>query len=343
MANEFGLIDHEMLQSHYMLEYIKLVDQPEGFLNEKYFPSKGVDTNIVQWETEFQHAGLAQYIDKGGKPNRTNKKASTLSWQEVAYKKESEFLSANDLRWKRKEGSQAIKTMSDQIQEVQDYLNRRIVNRNEWEFINAMRGTMAIKTASGSTVTLDYKIPSTNKIDISGQSGDVWTNAAADILSQLMTYKEAVRFEGDAELILMTSDYLINAMSKNTSLLAHLGEKAKEQIATEGRLTRIMGMDIVPYNARYSAEYNNASPNLPPELIRFSKKNEIFILPKNKPIGKRPVAATEESGGVGQRFMYAWEQKGHEWGTWILAGEYSLPIIQNRWGFLYGIVSADPG
>lgn len=339
MPSEFGLLDLDMLKKEYMLEYVKLVDQPEGYMGEKYFPSKGVGSNIVQWETEFQHAGLAQYVDKGGKPNRTFKKGSGLSWQEVAYKEEAEFLSADDMRWKRKEGTQELKTMEDEIQEVQDYLTRRVINRNEWEFVNAMRGSMAIKTVSGSTVTLDYKVPSTNKVDITNQANDVWTNTDADILSQLEEYAGAVRFEGQ-EKILMTSTYAINLMSRNKSILAHLGEKSKETIAVEGKLIRIMGMDIVPYDVSYAVEYSDG--NLPPALTRFTKKNEIFILPKSKPIGKRPVAATVKSGGMGQRFMHSWETKEFEWGTWLVVGEYSLPIIQNRWGFFYGLISADP-
>lgn len=338
MSSEFGLLDLRILQKNYRLKAITMLPKNPKLIMSKYFPESKSDTNLVEWETSFQYAGLAQYVDKGGMPNQVGEDPTVRSWQEVAYKVESYWCDADDVRWQRKPGTDDEESMTNKILQQKLKMAQRLDNRNEWENICALRGSVAIKTTSGSTVTLDYGLPSGNKIDITGESGSVWTNVDSDLFGMLRTWAEKAGLE-EADIYCPT--YIIDVLAKHKQITGYFGENLKTIIATHGRVQKVYGFDIIPYNATYAKDFNPDSVNIPARE-RFMAKNEIFILPKDETIGERPIAACAKSGGKSQRFVRAWEEKEHKDGTWLVVGEYSLPVIRNKWSHIYAKVCAAP-
>lgn len=317
--SDFGLLDLKILDKEVMLEAVKLFPKPEGFMGEKLFPSRPTASNIAVWDVILGYYGKAGYIAKGSEAKLIAQSPIARQLQEVAYKKEKIFLDANDIRWRRQPGSENFDTIESEIAREQEHLSIRLDVTNEDETWKCLRGTLSYTLDNGSTISIDYGIPASNKITIT-VADNKWSNTSAKILAQLRAYKQLCK--GVNPTLLIVSPQVMDYLISNTQVQEYCKTQLGSEIAKEGKITRLAGLEVIEYNGGWTDENGT--------WHKFLDDKEAFIVPSV--CGERLVASCKEADWKGQRFLYSWEENKDRQGTWILGGEYSLPALRNPYG-----------
>jgi len=323
MPYDFGLLDLDILSAKTRTEMAKMYPPPTGYMSDIFFPERGIDSNKAFWDILYRNNGKMGYIDKGGLPLSSPRSKVGEQYLEVAYKKEVFFMDANETRWQRKPGTDSQQSIEDAIVEQQQIMFNRLYNANEVEAWSALRGTYTYTTNKGQAVTVDYGMPSEYKITVS-QAGDKWSNIASDIIGQVKTYMRLLRNTSNPKLYCRSA--VMDMICKNTGYLADLGDNiVRQQIALEGAVKRIAGIDIVVVDTMYTTDSGTDT--------YFLNANEIFIV--GDTIGKRLVAPAAEGNGAKAKFIHVWEENKERFGTGMLVGQYSLPALYNPLGVVH--------
>lgn len=325
MPYDFGLLDLNILSAKTRTEMAKMYPAPTNYMSDKFFPGRGIDSNKAFWDILYRNNGSMGYIDKGGLPLSSPRSKVGEAYLEVAYKKETFFMDANETRWQRKPGTQNQQTIEDAIIEQQQIMFNRLYNTNELEAWACMRGTYTYTTNKGQAVTVDYGMPSEYKITVS-VAGDKWSNIASDIIGQVKTYKRLLKNVQDASIKMYCRSAVMDMICKNTGYLSDLGDNiVRQQIALEGKINRIAGVPIEVVDTTYTTDEGTET--------HFLAANEIFMVGDN--IGKRLIAPAAEAGGSKSKFIHVWEENKERFGTGMLVGEYSLPALYNPLGVVH--------
>lgn len=328
MPYDYGLLNLDILSAKTRTEMAKMYAPPTNYMSDTFFPERGIDSNKAFWDILYRNNGKMGYIDKGGLPLSSPRSKVGEQYLEVAYKKESFFMDANETRWQRKPGSDSQQTIEDAIVEQQQIMFNRLYNINEIEAWACLRGTYTYTTNKGQAVTVDYGMPSEHKITIQ-DAGQKWSNVAANIINQVKTYVRLMKNVQKESIKLYCRSEVMDLICKNTEYLADLGDNVvRQQIALEGKVNKIAGIPIVTVDTSYTTDAGTET--------FFLEDHEIFLV--GNTIGKRLVAPAAEAGGAKSKFIHVWEENKERFGTGMLVGQYSLPALYNPLGVVHVIV-----
>jgi hypothetical protein len=328
MPYDYGLLDLNILSEKTRTEMAKMYPAPTNYMSGLFFPERGIDSNKAFWDILYRNNGSMGYIDKGGLPLSSPRSKVGEGYLEVAYKKETFFMDANETRWQRKPGTQNQQTIEDAIIEQQQIMFNRLYNTNEIEAWSCLRGTYTYATNKGQSVTVDYGMPTEYKLTVTDE-GQKWSNIAANIVAQVKTYKRLLKNVQQESIKLYCRSVVMDYICQNTEYLADLGDNiVRQQIALEGKINRIAGVPIETIDTTYTTDAGVET--------YFLAANEIFMVGNN--IGKRLVAPAAEAKNTPTKFIHVWEENKERFGTGMLVGQYSLPALYNPLGCVHVVV-----
>lgn len=328
MPYDFGLLDLDILSLKTRTEMAKMYPPPTNYMSDKFFPGKGIPSNKAFWDILYQNNGKMGYIEKGGVALAAPRSTVGEAYLEVAYKKETFFMDANETRWQRQPGTMNQQSIEDAIVEQQQIMFKRLFNANEVEAWACLRGTYTYTTNKGIALTVDYGVPSEHKITVN-DAGQKWTNIAANIINQVKTYKRLLKNVSEDSIRLYCRSEVMDMICKNTEYLADLGDNVvRQQIALEGSVRKIAGVPIITVDTSYTTDAGTET--------YFLEDHEIFLVGDTP--GKRLIAPAAEGQGSQSKFIHVWEEKAERFGTGMLVGEYSLPALYNPLGIVHVIV-----
>ncbi|MEW5804879.1 MAG: major capsid protein [bacterium] len=264
-----------------------------------------------------------------------SRKVVTLEAPRLA---EKFFISSARINSLRAFGSQfATTSMQTEIAKGQAEMRRKFDRTREFWASKLLSGQIVDITG---TVLVDFNVPADYKPVLAGN--DVWTDDASDPVNDIRGWQRLIEeavgavdrwvaFCGYSAM-----DSLINNLKATTLLQYNKGA----QIAEEGRVARLAGVDIEEYNATYQDNSGTTQ--------RFIPAN-VFVLVGYTADGFEeyyaPVVDDEAPGGVGNSgvgqlfFSKAWLEKDPS-GWWVKGEGRPLPVMHRVGSVVYATVRA---
>ena len=159
----------------------------------------------------------------------------------------------------------------------------------------AAKGVITI-TENGITGTIDYKVPSDQKIVLAGSTpADMpWSNAAADILGQLRTYTELMLGKGVKITRALTTSGVISAMLTNTGIKTAINGSANaDKMITLADLNLVLEKAELPQFARYDEVYREQNPDGSYTMKKYFPEGYVSLLPDGE-LGEGNLGPTPE-------------------------------------------------
>lgn len=156
------------------------------FFSNTYFPTVNWDTDTIEWDLVYNTGGMTPFVAPGAQAPVVGGDGSGKKTASVAFFKEKSFIDEVMLNNLRKPGT------VDQKMRYEAQLARRTAKlvyrhdaRMEWMAAKCIvEGGFTYRDASGMIVSVDYMIPSMNKVTLAGNY--VWGTGSTRVPQQDM-------------------------------------------------------------------------------------------------------------------------------------------------------------
>jgi hypothetical protein len=234
------------------------------------------------------------------------------------------FISAGDLNAMRAHGTQdGPELLKERVADEQFDMRGDVDRTREFQAVKAIQGTVVDKT--GATI-VDYNFPAAQKPVLAGAA--LWTDAGSDPLANIRAWKKLIADEHAVDgFAAFCGSGAMDAMLNNSALLELLKYTVGKQVADEGRIAHLAGVQIDEYFGTYKTDAGVRTQLMP---------DDAFILvglgPDVAAELYAPVVDLKAPGGVGSGqaasvfFSKSWEVEDPS-GRWIKAEARPLPVL----------------
>lgn len=266
---------------------------------------------------------------------KTDRKVITLTAPRLAQKR---MIHTAELNALRAYGQQVgLEMMTQRIAREQKDMKGIMDRTLEFWAVHALRGI--IYDSDMSTQLVDYGVASTHTITLTGTS--LWTHADSDPIARLRTWKKLI--EKDAYTTI-TGWYAVMASNVMDALLAHTSVRELlrydkgSQLAENGRIERLAGVDLDEYNGSFLDEKGNRHYFIPDNYIQLVGLCDDLV-----DVPHAPIVDNDAPGGVGNidangngvlYFSKSWKEEDPS-GRWIKAETRPLPVLQRPGAVIY--------
>lgn len=281
-------------------------------------------SDLFAWDIKSSSERLLKNIrvsDAAQTTNKTGRKTVTCQAPRFAEKR---LISAADLNSMRAHGeANAPELLKERLADEQFDMKGDVDRTREFMAIKALSGQVVDESGA---VIVDYNFPAEQKPVLAGAA--LWTDAAGKPVTNIRAWKKHIadRVNVDKFVALCGSDAM-DALISNGQAIELLKYSAGKQIAEEGRIAHLAGVEIEEYFGTYKDAAGDLQDLLPANvfcLVGLSADNaaELFA----------PVVDLKASGGVGKSkeaqvfFSKQWEVEDPS-GRWVKVEARPLPVL----------------
>ncbi len=317
----------KVLQSRTMTEIVRRFPRPQ-MIGQQLFPEKPVAGNVAAWDVVTGARGLARYIAQGGEAHIRALTERTRNTAELALIKEKKVIDEATKNFIDRPGAFDQPYGDQAITDELEALDRLVENRREasrWYAL--MNGQLDIRQSDPAiNFVVDYGINASHKVNKTGT--ERWSqNTTAKPLNDLLAWKILIAQDsgvsaGDVYMNSNTMIYLVD----NSDIRDLMKYTVGDQIARNGYITALAGVNITIYDTTYLDDSGNVQYMIPNDKTLIVAKDGLgkcFVGPSDIP-GPTGVGTNKVVG----KFSYSWSTKDPV-DTWILVGVRELPVIQN--------------
>lgn len=317
-----GYGELSILQHQVMTAVVRKFPTPQ-FIGKKMFPETKIDTDTAKWEEIHQNRDMADYVVPDGESNIVARLGIVQKTATVACLKEKKSLKGSTLAWLRKPGTEHDKLAEQAVRDELADLDSRLEFRREWARWQALSGTLTVSQERVKFV-VNYGIAGSHKPTV----GTNWSDISADILGDLTDWKILIQKDsGEQATTLYINSIVMEYMVKNTGIKGLMGEQLKTQILQSGYITRVIGIDLIVYDAGWV-----------PAGGSFTKfiGDDVAIMVTTSPFAEEQIAPSTDpkSGYRPGKFSKSWVEEDPA-GIWVLEELNSLPIIKKVENIIY--------
>jgi len=253
--------------------------------------------------------------------NKTGRKTITCKAPRFAEKRD---INAEDLDAVRGFGEEVgPELIKERMADEQFDMRTDIDRTREYQAVKALSGVVVDK--DGNTI-VDYNLPAAQKPVLTGTA--LWTDAASDPVKNIRAWKKYI---ADRMSVTTFTSFcgsgVMDAMLNNANLRDLLKYIKGDQLANQGRIGNLAGVEIEEYFGTYKDEAGTRQ-----QMIA----NNIFALVGLAPDATAelyaPVADLKAKGGVGKGvkadifFSKSWETEDPS-ARWVKVESRPLPVI----------------
>ena len=244
------------------------------------------------------------------------------------------FIATGDLDAMKAYGSEAPELMKERVADEQSDMKGDVDRTREFQAVEAIKGKVVDE--AGNTI-VDYHFDAEQKPVLAG--AELWTDAASNPVTKIRAWKKwiANRVSVD-KFVVFCGSGAMDALIDNAKALELLKYNAGKQIAEEGRIAHLAGVEIEEYFGTYKDAAGNIVEMIPDDafiLVGLSAQAsaELFA----------PIADSKAAGGIGngkpgQVFASkAWDEEDPD-GKWIKAESRPLPVLYTPECVVYATV-----
>lgn len=255
--------------------------------------------------------------------DKTGRKTITLTAPRISNKR---MIFTAELNAYRQFGGPGVEMMKARI--AREQLDMRGKHDRTLEFwaANALKGK--IYDADLTTVLVDYNMAAEHKPTLVGTA--LWTDAASNPVNKIRSWKQLIEDDSAAAItgwLAFCGSGVMDALIKNDSVKDFLKHTVGNQVAENGTIERLSGVDI----DEYSGSYVDASGT----RHRFVGTDEFILVglcEELTDVPYAPIVDEEAPGGVGNGpgqvfFSKSWPEKDPS-GRWIKCESRPLPVLK---------------
>ncbi len=298
---------------------------PTKVLDTVFSRKKRQLTSVFEWDVKEATGQLLANIStaapatvRGG----IGRKNVTCSAPRFA---EKELITAADLENMRKFGSGTeTELLKERIGDEQFDMRQRVDLTREYMAVKALSGQVVDKDG---TVLVDYNLPAANKPTLTGTA--LWTDAASDPVKNIRAWKKLIVQKGGptSGFAAFCGGGAMDALINNANARELLQYAAGKQIAEEGRIARLAGVNIDEYDGTYTDDAGAMHDLIPDGVFAL-----VGIGPQVAAELFAPVVDLDAAAGVGKGkkadvfFSKMWDVKDPS-GKWIKVEARPLPVF----------------
>ncbi|SDO04029.1 Phage major capsid protein E [Desulfonauticus submarinus] len=217
---------------------------------------------------------------------------------------------------------------------------RNIIDRTiEYWSANALKGK--ILDSDYSTVLVDYNLPATHKLTLSGT--DLWTDPDSDPLADIREFKRTIEEDSGAAItswVAFIGYKVMDALLNHEGVRDFLKYDRGSQMAESGRIQRLAEVELIEYNVSFVDSTGTKRRFIDPEeFLLVGECEDVVSVPF------APIVDKNAPGGVGNvvsgkpvmYFSKSWDVEDPD-GRWIKAESRPLPALQRPGAVVDAIV-----
>jgi len=293
-------------------------------LDKVFARKKRSPTSALMWDIKSSDEQLLANIAVSAPATVTNKTGrKTVTCKAPRYS-EKRFISAGELDDMRGFGKAVEpELLKERVADEQFDMRTDVDRTREFQAVKAISGKVVDK--DGNTI-VDYNLPAEQKPVLSGTA--LWTDAASDPMKDIRAWKKYIADRMSVSgWVAFCGSGVMDAMLNNTKLLELLKYTAGKQLADEGRIARLGGMEIEEYFGTYRDDAGARQDMIP---------GNVFVLVGLAPDATAelyaPVVDLRATTGVGKGvkprlfFSKSWEVEDPS-GRWVKVEARPLPVL----------------
>lgn len=265
---------------------------------------------------------------------KTTRKTITMTAPRLATKR---FIHASELNALRAYGSQIGQEMMEtriqrELRDMRGSFDRTV----EWWACGALKGS--IYDSDLTTVLVDYDVDDSHCPTLT--AGNKWSAADSKPIERIRTFQRIIEEDAGAAItgwVALLGSAVMDALLKHSDVLELLKYQSGNQIAENGRITRLTEVEFIEYNASFLHQGQRK---------RFIDQDRFLLVGLCEDLVDVPYAPVIDSdapGGVGNPgqgrmfFAKSWDEKDPS-GKWIKAEGRPLPVLQRPGAVVYAKV-----
>ena len=208
---------------------ISKFDKAPGMFFSNLFPTVKYESDTIRWETEYGSAGMTPFVAPGTVAPAVGVDGTGEASAKAAFYKEKMYFDEEFLNNMRQPGTWATYQMAERkLSRGMSKLDYRIQRRREWMMSQMfIEGSFSYIQKGGAKFTVDYGVPSTHKVTLTGN--DRWniTHADSDPIEDIFDAKVIVADDsGSPVSVAMCNSQLLKVLMMKASLQALLSKSA---------------------------------------------------------------------------------------------------------------------
>ncbi len=295
-------------------------------LDKVFSKKKRVLTEIFAWDVKTATNRLMESISTSAEATvRGGIGRVEVSCKAPRYA-EKELISAADLADMRKFGSVTeTELLKDRVAEEQADMKANVDLTREYQGVQALGGKVVDKNGK---VLVDYKLPAEMKPTLAGNS--VWTDEAATPINDLRAWKKIISQNCGGIVsgwVAFCGSDAMDALIENPSVIEKLKTSLGQQVAEEGRVTRLANIEIIEYDGSYTDDAGHVHEMIPANAFVL-----VGLVADGSAEFYAPVVDLEAPAGVGKGkeadmfFSKMWDEKDPS-GKWVKVESRPLPVL----------------
>ena len=321
------------LEARTMTETVRRFPPPK-FAGEKLFegPQPSI-TSKVYWDIVEGTRKLGKFSTVGAEAHVRALEPRKRVHTELLYVREKKVIDEATKNFIERVGEFDEPYGQQLLNDELEALNRVIENTKEWARWQAIvRGQLDVRQSDPPVyVKIDYGYKSSHKPTLTGTNK--WSDTSnSKPLSNLLTWKRLIsRDSWLTPARAYCSSQVMQYLVENSNIQTLIQYTVGNQLAQNGYLTVLAGLDITVYDVSYVDDDGNVQQFVP---------DDKFVVVAREAIGKEITGPQDVPTDNGVKTMigkisYSWVTKDPV-DTWILVGDSFIPAIQQP----DGIVSA---
>lgn len=176
-----------------------------------------------------------------------------------------------------------------------DTLVEGVLARAEALKMEAVAKGVVTINENGVTGTIDFGVPSAQKIVLSGNTAPtaLWSGSAADILGNLQTWADLMKTAGKTVTRAITSTKVLRTIAANAAIKAAIFGTGSDRYVSVNELNAFLESNGLPSFVAYDEQYNVQNGDGTYTAKRYFDENYIALLPAG-PLGEGLFGPTAE-------------------------------------------------
>ncbi len=281
-------------------------------------------SSLLGWEIKSSSKRLLKNIRVSEPAQVTDKTGRKLITCEAPRFSEKRFIGADELDEMRKFGDEvAAELLQERIADEQSDMRGDVDRTREFMALKALSGQVVDEAGA---VIVDYNFGAEQKPVLAGNT--LWTDPAGDPVKNIRAWKKWIADRAAVDgFVSLCGSGVMDALINNQNARELLQYAAGKQIAEEGRIAHLAGVDIDEYFGTYKDAAGAIQQMIPDNVFAL-----VGLGPETTAELYAPVVDLKAAGGVGKGqkpelfFSKAWETEDPS-GRWIKVESRPLPVL----------------
>jgi hypothetical protein len=312
------IADYPQLRPIVLQKVIEATPAPK-FIGSQLLPDEPDFTDNFTWEVLDRGRQRAGLVPRDGEARIVPFYPQTVKTAPSAFIKAKTLLTESILEYLRYPGTYAA-AAEKQVAEAVVRLNRQVDIEKEWLIMSALtKGAITYTEAGGYSFSVDYGVPSTNKVTAS----PLWSNTTtADVIGNVLAWKQLIAENGGTHIVGLCNSTVFAYMVQNSAirnlLMGNIINPTDPTI-----FATILGIEkLYVYDALYTDLDGTTTAKFVPDnkfiLLALGEAGDNFG-------GFRQAPSLYNNHKPG-RFVFTTMEEDPA-GVWVIVGEYGLPVI----------------